>query len=142
MRYKRIRVGDKFFQEHRLVVERAIGHKLPTDVVVHHKNGNKLDNRLENLVVMPLAEHVRLHSVGRKVSDETLQKMRNAGKKRAADNTKRFGKPVCCKTKDGVVVKTYPSARFAECDGFVGTHITDVCNKKRRTHGGYIWEYI
>ena len=36
---------------HRWVVEKELGHPLPKGSVVHHKNRNKLDNRLSNLKV-------------------------------------------------------------------------------------------
>jgi hypothetical protein len=47
--------------EHRLVMEMMLGRKLSRSEVVHHLNGNKVDNRIENLEVMSLSDHSRLH---------------------------------------------------------------------------------
>ena len=48
---------------HRLIYEKHNG-KLEKGMVVHHKNGNKLDNSIENLIAMPMGEHVSLHFIG------------------------------------------------------------------------------
>ena len=46
---------------HRLIMEYYLGRKLHKNEVVHHVDGNGLNNRLSNLVVMFRAEHKELH---------------------------------------------------------------------------------
>lgn len=49
-------------RKHRIIIERFIGRKLKKDEVVHHINGIKNDNRLENLRLMSKSEHHKLHA--------------------------------------------------------------------------------
>jgi hypothetical protein len=59
--YRWISVGGEKALEHRRVVEKRIGRKLTVDEVVHHINGDKLDNRPENLEVVTRAAHTSHH---------------------------------------------------------------------------------
>ena len=54
----------KLHKEHRLIMEASLGRKLTKGEHVHHRNGVRTDNRLENLEVIDKHEHVSMHSSG------------------------------------------------------------------------------
>ena len=56
----RIRVEKT--SEHRYLAERCFGRALESDEVVHHINGRRSDNRLENLCVLHYLKHEQYHA--------------------------------------------------------------------------------
>lgn len=47
--------------EHREIMEASLGRKLLPSEVVHHRNHLKTDNRLENLELLTVEQHSKLH---------------------------------------------------------------------------------
>ncbi len=54
--------SDEYVREHILIAEKALGKKLPENAVVHHADGNPLNNKNSNLVICPNnSYHRHLH---------------------------------------------------------------------------------
>jgi len=69
--YRQIKVGKRNVREHRYIMEQYLGRRLEPTEVVHHRNGDKQDNRLENLELTSVSEHTIIHNTGSKRSDST-----------------------------------------------------------------------
>jgi hypothetical protein len=86
--YKKIRVGvyhpladsNGYAYEHVIIYTSVFGAESVRDRIVHHRNGDKLDNRLENLMLMTVAEHNVHHNTHDKSRDNLG---RILGKKKA-----------------------------------------------------------
>ena len=96
---------------------------------VNHKDGNKLNNHASNLEWIENHENMR-HAVINKLT----RHVENAGRPR---------RPVIAREKKtNEVLKRYGSIADAESDtGVVRGNITACCKGRKRSSGGYIWEY-
>ena len=109
---------------HRLVAEAFIPNPLGLETV-NHRDENKLNNRVENLEWMSLADNNRYGT----------HDLRSALAKE---------KPVSQLDRQGNVVRQFPSLKEAgRRTGISQSRICQVCQGRRRykTAGGYFWRY-
>ncbi len=61
MHYKTIQINKKTVRLHRYLMEQELGRKISFNEIVHHKDGNKLNNDINNLKLVTRAEHILMH---------------------------------------------------------------------------------
>lgn len=62
--YKYVCAGGKLTTEHRAKMKKACPQESEDKLVIHHIDGNKGNNDIENLVWMTRREHIQLHKTG------------------------------------------------------------------------------
>lgn len=87
---KMIKLNGKEMFEHRFIMEQHLSRPLRKDEVVHHINGDTLDNRIENLQVMTKSEHHILHNTGKSRKGNRMPPMSEETKKKISETRKRI----------------------------------------------------
>lgn len=158
-RYKSVFVEGKEILEHRYVMEKHLCRKLSRCEQVHHINGDRFDNRVENLMVVTQAEHDAIHKW--KHPKEKVCPV--CGSTFAPKPTKRARAVVCseeCKLKrdkqnaekrkrrvaqydlKGNLICIWDSARdIQNVTGFFESGINRCSNGKIKSYKGFVWRY-
>ena len=78
--YIAININGKYELEHRYIMAKYLKRDIAKNEHVHHKNGIRTDNRIENLEILTIAEHSKLHHPGKDKTKWIRTKCKNCGK--------------------------------------------------------------
>lgn len=157
--YKYVRIAGHNMSVHRLIAM-AFLSGYSEKIQVHHINNVRSDNKVENLRIMTLLEHQRLH----KQILPTVKICVVCGKKFIPNETKRRRAKVCsaiCKVKldkinaekrqrpinqlslEKEFIKKWDSARQVQITlSFYESNINKCCNGVINSYKGFIWRYV
>ena len=78
-KYRCVQRNGRILGEHRWIMEQHLGRRLLRTEHVHHKDGNTLNNHLDNLEVKDCHAHARMHGAAhrRNLPIEVLEEIRN-----------------------------------------------------------------
>lgn len=153
--------SKKHYLVHKLVASAFIQplERGDSSLQVHHIDGDKTNNRVENLKILTAEEHQKLHKTiypknkicvvcGKTFIPKPTKR------KRAQTCSVECWKQLCsirakCRERkinqysiDGQLLKTWESARDAQnVLGIFESNINKCCNGHIKTYKGYVWKY-
>jgi hypothetical protein len=89
-------IKERYIYEHRFIMENYLGRLLESNEVVHHKNENKLDNKLENLELKSKSKHSSDHAKELIITELTCDFCKIVFKRIKHDICKNYKHYFCC----------------------------------------------
>ena len=133
--YPTIFVGGRNVLLHRYIWEEKNG-LIPNGMVIHHKDGNKLNFKIDNLILLSSKEHHRYHAI-----QHNLGKSNKGKKKKHASGFCGIARKIKAIKNDKVLM--FDSIADATRHfAFSGSTIQRILSGKRKAAYGWRFEYV
>lgn len=112
---------EGYIYEHIYFIEQSLGRELRENEVVHHLDGNRSNNRIENLIVLEHSQHMKLHlwlDNGAFIHESYERNGMNSGKSRITNPSYCSNCGICLQLKQEI-------ACSEKCSAFLRRKIKD-----------------
>lgn len=138
-----IKEGNYNKRMHRLVWEEFYGKPIPRGYVIHHMNGDKLDNRIQNLQLVENSKHSRFHNSGKIISEETRRKMSENNIGMLGKSHSEESKIKISESKKGVKHSLDSKKNMSKSRNTVGYFRVGIQSNKKCIQGfTYVYRYL
>lgn len=141
-KYKKVWFNGKQMDEHRAVAIQHWGEEACRGMDVHHKNGDTLDNRIENLELLPHPLHISQHFKGKKLSDEQKKELQRSSRRYWNSHFSKDSKRVVQETLTGIPIVGYESSFATASYGFDDTAVNKCCIGRLKTYRNFNWRFL
>lgn len=117
-KYPAVSIHNEKIHVHRLLMMYQLRRRLKTREYSHHKDGNKMNATIDNLLLLESSEHQHLHNARKTLSMEHRQKISEANTKRAGIKKKKLVN-ICLKELHMLIAQKYSINKIAKhfnCD--------------------------
>lgn len=116
--------GGKSRLLHKRIWEDFYNKKVPDSYVIHHMNGDKTDNRIQNLQCCSRSNHIKFHAKNNTFT-HTTQWKENASKFRKGKNNPMYGKKRSREEMQGLIQHMINSSKLSHMDEYWGGGLFD-----------------
>lgn len=104
---------------HVRVWEEHYNKPVPDKCVIHHMNGNKTDNRIQNLQCCTRSNHIKFHAKG-KTFNHTEEFKKKRSERYSGKNNPMYGKKRSREEMSGLIMSNIKSSKLSFFDNYCG----------------------